>query len=95
MCSNHGGVSSLWRKGGIFQKRGVILPILHEGALTFAARGAVLLPKSADDTHAISRLYMGLRYGDLAADGAQQKLACALSAGARWLTISCSCFKRP
>jgi len=45
-----------------------------EGALVFAARGAALLPKSADDIHAISRLYLGLRYGDLAADGAQQEL---------------------
>lgn len=45
-----------------------------EGALVFAARGAALLPKSAADIHAISRLYLGLRYGDLAADSAQQEL---------------------
>ena len=45
-----------------------------EGAFVFAARGAALLPKSAADIHAISRLYLGLRYGDLAAHGAQQEL---------------------
>jgi transglutaminase-like putative cysteine protease len=45
-----------------------------EGALRFAARSAALLPECAGDIQAISRLYVGLRYGGLAVGGAQQEL---------------------
>jgi transglutaminase-like putative cysteine protease len=45
-----------------------------EGALSLAARGAALLPEQAEDIHAISRLYLDLRYGGHLSDTAHQEL---------------------
>ena len=46
----------------------------QEGALNFAARSTARFPEYADDIQAISRLYMGLRYGGSMTGGAPQEL---------------------
>jgi len=45
-----------------------------EGALSYAARSAALLPQNAGDIHAISHLYTGLRYGGRTSDTDRKEL---------------------